>query len=141
MKAAEVASLAAVFSGCHVKKTEVHGMAQRGGSVESHVRFGTRVQSPLIPKGKADFLVAFHKDEGKRLVDFLKPKGVSIGADALAHGLRVKDQRYFNTYVLGLLSLRLPLREGHWLKALETVFAERDLQENIDIFLKARCAT
>jgi indolepyruvate ferredoxin oxidoreductase, beta subunit len=65
-----------VFSlGYMVKESEVHGMAQRGGSVVSHVRFGKDVYSPLIPKGKADFLVAMEELEGLRNVDYLKPTG------------------------------------------------------------------
>lgn len=56
-----------------VKESELHGMAQRGGSVVSHVRFGTEVFSPLIPVGKADFLVAMEELECLRYTYFLKP--------------------------------------------------------------------
>ena len=56
LKAAEVCGWAAMFAGLHAKKSEVHGMAQRGGSVESHLRFGKKVFSPLIPKGRVDVL-------------------------------------------------------------------------------------
>ena len=61
LKASEICSWAALYAGYHVKKSEVHGMSQRGGSVESHVRFGKRVYSPLVPAGGADVLVCFHK--------------------------------------------------------------------------------
>lgn len=61
-------------AGCMVKGSELHGMAQRGGSVISHVRFGDEVFSPLIPVGKADFLVAMEELEGLRYTYFLKPK-------------------------------------------------------------------
>ncbi|MFB3895089.1 MAG: indolepyruvate oxidoreductase subunit beta [bacterium] len=61
--------------GFMVKESEVHGMAQRGGSVVSHVRFGKEVYSPLIPKGKADILVAMEELEGLRNIDYLKPTG------------------------------------------------------------------
>jgi indolepyruvate ferredoxin oxidoreductase, beta subunit len=61
--------------GYMVKESEVHGMAQRGGSVVSHVRFGKEVYSPLIPKGKADFLVAMEELEGLRNIDYLRPTG------------------------------------------------------------------
>lgn len=64
---AEVASLA----GFEVKKSEVHGMAQRGGSVVSHLRFGAEVFSPLIPRGGADYLVSFERLETLRYLDFL----------------------------------------------------------------------
>jgi indolepyruvate ferredoxin oxidoreductase beta subunit len=56
-------------------------MAQRGGSVISHVRWGEKVYSPLIGKGEADFLVAFEKLEALRHVDWLKPGGVALVND------------------------------------------------------------
>lgn len=65
-------------AGYDVKKSEVHGMAQRGGSVSTHVRFGPKVYSPLIPKGEADILVAFEELEALRYLDFLTPAPVII---------------------------------------------------------------
>jgi len=59
--------------GYEVKQSEVHGMAKRGGSVFSHVRFGPQVWSPTIPKGEADILVALEWAEGLRWLSFLKP--------------------------------------------------------------------
>ena len=59
--------------GFEVKQSEVHGMAKRGGSVFSHVRFGPQVWSPTIPKGEADILVALEWAEGLRWLPFLKP--------------------------------------------------------------------
>jgi indolepyruvate ferredoxin oxidoreductase beta subunit len=61
-----------------VKQSELHGMAQRGGSVISHVRFGQEVYSPLIPKGRADFLVALEELEGLRYNFYLKQGGTVI---------------------------------------------------------------
>jgi len=59
--------------GFEVKQSEVHGMAKRGGSVFSHVRFGPQVWSPTIPKGEADILVALEWAEGLRWLSYLKP--------------------------------------------------------------------
>lgn len=56
----------ALRAGFDVKKSEVHGMSQRGGSVTSHVRFGEKVYSPLVPNGKADTLLAFEAAEALR---------------------------------------------------------------------------
>lgn len=64
--------------GFEVKQSEVHGMAKRGGSVFSHVRFGRRVWSPTIPKGEADILLAMEWAEGLRWLPFLKPGGIFI---------------------------------------------------------------
>jgi len=60
--------------GLQVKQSEVHGMAKRGGTVFSHVRFGTQVWSPTIPKGEADILVALEWAEGMRWLPWLKPE-------------------------------------------------------------------
>ncbi len=65
-------------AGHDVKQSEVHGMAQRGGSVTSHVRFGTAVLSPTIPRGEADFLIGFELLETVRWSGFLKPSGALL---------------------------------------------------------------
>jgi len=80
--ASEVLSEAAIGAGHDVKKSEVHGMSQRGGSVVSNVRFGDRVYSPLIVRGEADVLMAFERLEGVRWLDHLKPgKGIAVVND------------------------------------------------------------
>ena len=68
----------AVKMGCDVKVSEIHGMAQRGGSVVSQVRYGEKVYSPIIKKGDADILLAFEKVEAARWLDYLKPEGMVI---------------------------------------------------------------
>ncbi|MCD6334155.1 MAG: indolepyruvate oxidoreductase subunit beta [Candidatus Latescibacterota bacterium] len=81
----EILSEACLRSGYDVKKSEVHGMAQRGGSVTSHVRFGKQVHSPLIEKGQADVLVSFEELEALRWIAFLKPGGtVVVNAQRIA---------------------------------------------------------
>lgn len=69
--ASEVLAEAAASAGNDVKKSEVHGMAQRGGSVVSHLRFGPQVHSPLIPRGGGDFLVSFERLETLRYLEYL----------------------------------------------------------------------
>ena len=73
----KVLALLAQSQGFEVKQSEVHGMAKRGGSVFSHVRFGRRVWSPTIPKGEVDILVALEWAEGLRWLPFLK-RGTGI---------------------------------------------------------------
>jgi len=70
--------------GYQVKQSEVHGMAKRGGSVFSHVRFGTEVWSPTIPQGQADILVALEWAEGLRWLPYLKPETGVLIADTQA---------------------------------------------------------
>jgi len=72
---ANILSDLALAAGFDVKKSEVHGMAQRGGSVTSHIRYGPRVFSPLIEEGTADILVSFEMLEALRYVHFLSPSG------------------------------------------------------------------
>lgn len=79
--ASEIISEAAVQAGYDVKKSEVHGMAQRGGSVNSHVRFGEKVYSPLVMKGECDLLLAFEKLEALRMADFIREEGTIIVND------------------------------------------------------------
>ena len=64
--------------GFAVKQSEVHGMAQRGGSVVTYVRFGDNVVSPLVEKGEADIIVAFEQLEALRWIEYLKPAGTII---------------------------------------------------------------
>jgi indolepyruvate ferredoxin oxidoreductase beta subunit len=64
--------------GYDVKKAEVHGMSQRGGSVTSHVRWAEQVFSPIFPDGEADVLLAFEKMEAGRFIPALKPAGLAI---------------------------------------------------------------
>ncbi len=78
MTAAEVLAQTALSLGYDVKKTEVAGMAQRGGVVTSHVRFGERVLSPAIPEGEADILVGFEPAEALRWAHYLKPDGIAM---------------------------------------------------------------
>lgn len=73
--ASDILSDVALLADKDVKKSEVHGMAQRGGSVISQVRYGKKIYSPLISKGDADYIVAFEKLEALRYIEYLKPKG------------------------------------------------------------------
>jgi indolepyruvate ferredoxin oxidoreductase, beta subunit len=76
--ASDVAGEVALAAGYDVKKTDTLGMAQRGGSVISHVRIGEKVFSPLIKDGEVDILLAFEKLEGVRWTNSLKPNAIVI---------------------------------------------------------------
>ncbi len=71
----------AIGAGYDVKLSEVHGMAQRGGSVVTYVRFGEEVAEPIVEEGQADLLIAFEKLEALRYLHFLKKDGVIIVND------------------------------------------------------------
>ena len=76
--ASDIVSEAALAAGYDVKKTDTLGMAQRGGSVVSHVRIAPKVWSPLIKEGEVDILLAFEKLEAARWGHYLCPGGVAI---------------------------------------------------------------
>jgi len=74
----ELIARAAIDSGYDAKKSEVHGAAQRGGPVVSHIRFGKKVNSPLCWRGQADILLAFERLEALRWAYYLKKGGLII---------------------------------------------------------------
>lgn len=76
--AGKVISQMALEKGLDVKLSETHGMAQRGGSVVTHVRLGRKVFSPLIPRGQADYLISFEQLEALRWLHYLNPEGTAI---------------------------------------------------------------
>ncbi|CUH94248.1 hypothetical protein P22_0314 [Propionispora sp. 2/2-37] len=76
--ASRIISQAAQLSGYDVKQSEVHGMAQRGGSVVSYVRFADKIFSPMVEIGQADMIIAFEKLEALRWSDYLQSKGIMI---------------------------------------------------------------
>ncbi|OPX84272.1 MAG: indolepyruvate oxidoreductase subunit beta [Pelotomaculum sp. PtaB.Bin104] len=76
--ASDILSEIGLRCGYDVKKSEVHGMSQRGGAVESHVRWGEKVYSPVIEEGKADFLIAFEMLEAARWTHFIGPNTVAL---------------------------------------------------------------
>ena len=69
---------AAKNAGFYVKESKIHGMAQRGGSVDCHIRYGENIYSPLIPKGTADYVVSFETLELMRKLDYVSPNGKVI---------------------------------------------------------------
>ena len=76
--ASKILGQVALLSDLDVKQSEVHGMAQRGGSVITYVRLGEKISSPLIEKKEADIIIAFEKLEGIRWLDYLKEDGTII---------------------------------------------------------------
>lgn len=82
--ASEILSETFMLAGYDVKKSEIHGMSQRGGSVVSHVRFGREVHSPIVPEGEGDVLFGFELMETCRALPLLHP-----GARIVANDLRI----------------------------------------------------
>ncbi len=78
LTASDILAEAAIARGWDVKKTEVAGMAQRGGTVTSHLRFGPRVLAPAIAAGTADVLLGFEAAEAMRWITWLRPTGMAV---------------------------------------------------------------
>ena len=95
LMASKVLAESALVSGMDVKQNEVHGMAQRGGSVISFVRIGDQISSPVVMPGSADLLISFEPLEALRYIHYLKPGGrlvyskVSINPSTVAAGLAI----------------------------------------------------
>lgn len=83
--ASEILAEAFMIAGFDVKKSEIHGMSQRGGSVVSHVRFGREVFSPVVPEGEGDILFGFELLETCRYLNLLRP-----GAKVVANDFRIQ---------------------------------------------------
>jgi len=83
--ASEILAEACMLAGFDVKKSEIHGMSQRGGSVVSHVRFGKQVFSPVVPAGEGDILFGFELLETCRYLNLLRP-----GAKVIANDFRIQ---------------------------------------------------
>ncbi len=78
IRAAQILSYAALLDDYKIRTAETHGMAQRGGSVASFLRFGTEVEGPLIPRGKTDTILAFEASEAVRIFNYAGPETVFL---------------------------------------------------------------
>jgi indolepyruvate ferredoxin oxidoreductase beta subunit len=124
IKASDILADVAFRAGKDVKKAEVHGMSQRGGSVTSDVRFGDRVESPMIPTGEADFLVVLAPSEVEVTRPLLRPGGVLIPPD-LVDEKTLPNRKSLNVALLGALSKHLEFPEALWLEAVRAALPER----------------
>ena len=100
----ELLALAAMAAGADVKQGEFHGVAQRGGAVFSHVRFGDQVHSPMAPLATVDHLLALEKLEALRYAHYLKPGGSVIINEHTVEPVRIADQRPYPDDAIEFLS-------------------------------------
>jgi indolepyruvate ferredoxin oxidoreductase beta subunit len=104
----DILCLVGMAAGYDVKKTDVHGMAQRGGSVISHVRLADEVFSPMVPVGAADYLLSFEKLEACRWLHFLRRDGVVVTSDEAIPTLALAGKTPYpaDDAIAGLLAAR-----------------------------------
>jgi indolepyruvate ferredoxin oxidoreductase beta subunit len=89
----EILALAAIAAGHDVKQGEFHGVAQRGGAVFSHVRFGDKVHSPMARRESVDIMLALERLEALRYAHFVKPGGTIVVNDHTVEPVRTADKR------------------------------------------------
>jgi indolepyruvate ferredoxin oxidoreductase beta subunit len=124
IKASDILADAALRAGLDVKKAEVHGMSQRGGSVTSDVRFGTKVLSPMVPRGEADFLVVLAASEVEVNRAVLRPGGILLAPDLIPEA-DLPNKRSLNVALLGALSQYLDLPVEVVLEAVKAALPEK----------------
>ncbi len=167
IKAGDILAQAAFLSDLDVKKSEVHGLSRRFGSVSCQVRFGPRVEAPLRGHGSADFVVSLEALEGLRHLPFLSPEGQAlifnqwipvsgvVSGAGMDHSPTSDDPRIcwlswpadqpkpekpgagLNVYVLGILASLLPLEDQVWHQALE-IELPRNHEQNLALFKAGR---
>lgn len=129
----DILAEAAFRSGADVKKAEVHGMSQRGGSVACDVRFGVQVRSPMVPAGQAHFLLVLSEDQ----VEVARPVLADDGVLLTSAGIKVDtlaNKRCLSVALLGRLSRHLDIDEHHWRDAICAVMSEKLRDANLLAF-------
>lgn len=140
VKASDILADAAFRHGLDVKKSELHGMSQRGGSVSSDVRFGTKVDSPMIPLGRVDFLVVVAPDQIEVNRPALKAGGVLISPDSLVGVPGKLPAKSVNVALMGVLSRHLDIPAECWEAAIRANLAEKHHRLNLEAFHQGRHA-
>ncbi|MBN1797089.1 MAG: indolepyruvate oxidoreductase subunit beta [Spirochaetales bacterium] len=162
--ASDIFALAALIHGFDAKKSEIHGMSQRGGSVFSHVRFGEKVHSPVIARGEVDILLSLEEMETLRWLAYankkslvvvsktrIKPAMVSDYPEDMEQQLgksfpnllmvdpgvlskRIENEKFFNVSLLGLIAPLLPISIQAWEKAIGQKVPLHFLEQNLNAF-------
>lgn len=137
LKSSDILADAAFRSGLDVKKAEVHGMSQRGGFVQSDVRFGPKVESPMVPAGEADYLVVLAPDQIDAARPNLREGGILIGPEVVPEA-ELANRKSINVALLGALSRHLSIPEESWLDAIRAALPEKLHDVNFQAFRLGR---
>jgi indolepyruvate ferredoxin oxidoreductase beta subunit len=137
LKASAILADVAFSAGLDVKKSELHGMSQRGGSVSSDVRFGGRVFSPMVPPGKADFLLVIAPDQVEVNRAALGPGGLLIEPSRIDEST-LPNKKSINVALLGVLSRYLQFPVETWTAALRRNLPEKLHEVNFQSFYLGR---
>lgn len=129
--ASDLLSEMAFRCGFDVKKSEIHGMSQRGGSVSGDVRFGTKVYSPMIPAGEADYLVVLSEDQVEVCKNMINENTVILTPAILGD---FDPGKSLNVAMLGALNAGLKLDKEIWFGLLREHFKGELADVNIAAF-------
>jgi indolepyruvate ferredoxin oxidoreductase beta subunit len=133
LKASGILADVVFRAGFDVKKSEIHGMSQRGGSVSSDVRFGDQVFSPMVPPGQADYLVVLAPTQVEVARPMLRQGGTLI-EPSLIDEQRLTNKKSLNVALLGALARHLDLPENHWHAAIQAALPEKLYAANLQAF-------
>ncbi len=139
LKASDIVAQVAFRQGLDVKKSEIHGMSQRGGSVSSDVRFGEKVLSPMVPGGEADYLVVLEPSEVDVNRGALRDGGALIAPDLLPDGA-LKNPKSLNVALLGALSTYLNWDEEAWIAVVKENLPPKLHDVNVQAFAAGKAA-
>jgi len=137
LTATDIIADVALRAGHDVKKSEIKGMSQRGGSVICEVRFGKRIFSPMVPLGEADYLLVLEPTQVEPNRHLLRPGGVVIETSAIDQA-RLPQKKMLNVAMLGALSAHMDLAEANWLAAIQNAFDGKFFEANQQAFLLGR---
>lgn len=139
IKASDILADAAFRAGHDVKKAEVHGMSQRGGSVNTDIRFGAKVHSPMVPDGKADILVVMDESQIENNRHRLAPDGTLLSVSAL-EGVKYGSPKSAAVAMLGVLSATLDISTTLWHEAIKANLPGKLQEMNIAAFEAGRAS-
>ncbi|OHD06959.1 MAG: hypothetical protein A2Y41_10570 [Spirochaetes bacterium GWB1_36_13] len=132
--ASNILSLVMVKKGYDVKKSEIHGMSQRGGSVISHIRFSeNKIASPTVRLKSADILLSFHPNETRRYKHLLKENGKIIQLTD-EDKAKLPNPRSLNIFGLGKLSSLFQIEQEMWAESLKELIKPSILDINLKAF-------
>ena len=120
-------------AGFDVKKSEVHGMSQRGGSVSSEVRYGKTVFSPMVPEGESDILVILEPTQVEVNISKLRKDGILITTEDVPLA-ELPHPKAANMMMLGALSKHFDLPEELWIKRMHANLPEKVYAVNDEAF-------
>ena len=140
LKASDILADVAFRAGKDVKKSEIHGMSQRGGSVTSDVRLGEGVLSPMIPVGEADYLLSLSPEHLSASEHMLNTDGGTLISAEIIDMDALPNKKSLNVAMLGSLSAYLDIPEDVWLDTIRATLPEKLHEANEQAFRLGRAA-